>query len=268
MKIKLLILLLFPTILICQQKKEHFLYGKVIDNIRPVVNAHIINTTNNLGTYTNENGEFKIKATINDSLQISSIGYETKIHIVRNLDLSLKNNNFKLKKTIYKLDDVFIKKHNLIGSIDIDTKNVPNDRVNGLMNKLLNGIVSIDISNVNRNMDVVDRMKAPVLNSIPPNFFRGITVFNSKWLSKNKKQVTTKKINSLEKKVQLPIKIIRQFGKKTFINEFKIPENKIHQFIDYCSHRNLESLFHQKKLIKVIEIFQEESPKFLKSINN
>ncbi|WP_422091218.1 carboxypeptidase-like regulatory domain-containing protein [Tenacibaculum ovolyticum] len=265
----LFLLILFGSILkSVSQKHQKFLYGVVKDKIGVVTNAHIINLNTNKGTFTNELGEFRILVKKNDSLHISFIGYKTTSFMVKDNHFGMVQNSFILKKETYELDEVVLKKHNLLGNIALDIKQTPDDKVSYMTDKILDGIKDINMSKVNTDTDDIDRMKAPVINIKPPNFYQGVTFFNSKWLNKRKKNIPLKKTDNLEKRTQLPLEIISLLGKKTFTNEFKIPEDKIHEFIDYCSNRNLEHLFYQKKIITIITIFKEESPKFLKAIKN
>ena len=109
------------------QKQQFFLYGSVKDKIGAVFNAHIINLNTNQGTFTNESGKFKILATQNDSLQISFVGYETAIFIVKLNHFGIKKNNFELVKTAYELDEINLKKNNLFGFISLDSKKIKSE---------------------------------------------------------------------------------------------------------------------------------------------
>jgi hypothetical protein len=124
----LLIIFLISFIKTQSQEKRRFLYGNVKDKIETVYNAHIINKSTNQGTFTNESGEFRILATQNDSLQISFVGYKTTTFIVKLNHFGIKKNNFELIKTAYELDEVNIKKNNLLGFISSDSKNIKSEK--------------------------------------------------------------------------------------------------------------------------------------------
>jgi len=74
--------------------------------------CHVINKTQNTGTVTDANGEFKITAYINDSITFSAIGYE-KLTIA--LDVSMYNYGYTiiLKPQAYDLEEVTIMPYRL-----------------------------------------------------------------------------------------------------------------------------------------------------------
>jgi len=81
---KFLLLLLFIPLLISAQKK---IEGTVLDfNKEPLPGAAIYNINNNKKTVSNRNGDFKIKALIGETLQISYVGFETNTFKVSKLN--------------------------------------------------------------------------------------------------------------------------------------------------------------------------------------
>lgn len=91
--------------------QNDLLKGKVIDSETgfPVPYASILLVNKNQGMGANNEGRFQFKIDSGDTLQISSIGYETlTLALIPNeLDLS-KVNTFKLKPAVYELDSVEI----------------------------------------------------------------------------------------------------------------------------------------------------------------
>ncbi|MBT6448632.1 MAG: TonB family protein, partial [Flavobacteriaceae bacterium] len=78
------LLLLFIPLLISAQKK---IEGTVLDfNKEPLPGAAIYNINNNKKTVSNINGDFKIKALIGETLQISYVGFETNTFKVSKLN--------------------------------------------------------------------------------------------------------------------------------------------------------------------------------------
>lgn len=103
------LLLLFFFLIVSNnyaQQKRKFLYATIIDNIDVIGNAHIINLNTNQGTYTNENGEFRVLAKLNDSLKISFVGYKTKYVVVKSNNFGMQLNSFTLEKEVVELDEV------------------------------------------------------------------------------------------------------------------------------------------------------------------
>lgn len=123
----IIIALIFST-KISSQNKRTFFYASIYDEIGVVSNAHIINLNTKQGTFSNDNGEFRILATKNDSLQISFVGYETKIFTLNTNHFGIQENKIELKKVPLELDEVEIKKHNLLGYISSDSKHIKSEK--------------------------------------------------------------------------------------------------------------------------------------------
>ena len=94
---KIFILTFFISLSSIAQEKQKMLHGKVKDALGPVKDVHIINLNNKLGTYTNEDGQFKTFASIGDSLRISSVAYKTVIITLKPTDFGLQQLTIALK---------------------------------------------------------------------------------------------------------------------------------------------------------------------------
>lgn len=83
--------------------------GKIYDDESTVRGATILNKTQNIVTYSDDAGNFKLNATINDSLVIRSL-----FHIEQRIIIKEHHFNdvlvIELKKSINTLDEVFLKK--------------------------------------------------------------------------------------------------------------------------------------------------------------
>ncbi|AZJ35941.1 carboxypeptidase-like regulatory domain-containing protein [Tenacibaculum singaporense] len=121
------IICLFFIIKATAQESRKFFYATIQDEVSTVPNAHVINLNTKQGTFTNNNGEFRILAKVNDTLQISFVGYETKNFVVDVNHFGMQENYIQLKKVPIELDEVAIKKHNLLGHISSDTKHIKSE---------------------------------------------------------------------------------------------------------------------------------------------
>lgn len=119
--------------------KMHYLQGRIISitDKKPLQSAHIVNLNSVNGTITNTNGQFEIPATVNDTIFISYIGFQSiKLKITNDL---LKGNELEIAihEKVVNIEEVTLKSHKLIGVLVVDAKNVPNDsysriHINGL----------------------------------------------------------------------------------------------------------------------------------------
>lgn len=102
--------------------------GKVISASTqfPMENVHIVNLNQVVGTITNKEGEFKIRAKANDTLHFSFLGYKSfKVKVTSDW-LKYQDTEIELTEAAYALEEVVIKSHNLTGYLEIDVKYVPN----------------------------------------------------------------------------------------------------------------------------------------------
>jgi hypothetical protein len=77
------------------------LFGHVLDSAgRPMIHAHIINISANIGTLTNYDGEFMMHVLPEDTLKFSSIGYKTSLMIIPYTDNKLYKKIYLDKDTV------------------------------------------------------------------------------------------------------------------------------------------------------------------------
>ena len=128
MKNILLFLLIFISInTFSQEITSTKISGTVVNDatLLPLWNINIININKVKGATTNAKGYFEIEATVNDTLNISSIGFQSiKIKITNDL-LKDKNTKIKLTQKSYALEEVVVRKYNLTGFLEIDSKLIP-----------------------------------------------------------------------------------------------------------------------------------------------
>ncbi|OSY89421.1 hypothetical protein WH52_01950 [Tenacibaculum holothuriorum] len=262
-------LFLLTSLNIYSQAKQKFVYGKVFDDIGFVVNAHVINQNNKLGTYTNENGEFRIKAEINDTIKISSVGYKTKDWVVQPESFTASNNLIEIIKTDYTLDEVKLKKHLLDGILERDMKQTPEDIA------IVKSKSALDFSNINFNepvikpIDEIDRSRAPDMRKVTDPTAKFAGVGGSISSGPDAYSLKLKKARkSVSYKERFPVLLLSEFGQYFFFSELKIPKEKYYHFLDYCNAKNIESLYKEGKTIEVIKILQQESKPYLELVKN
>lgn len=122
-----LILVLLNINLYSQEPITQKITGTVVNDatLLPLWNINIININKVKGATTNAKGIFEIEATVNDTLNISSIGFQSiKIRVTNDL-IKDKNTKIKLTQKSYALEEVVVHKYNLTGFLEIDSKLIP-----------------------------------------------------------------------------------------------------------------------------------------------
>ena len=106
---------------------EGFINGAVLSSStdQPLQNVNIVNLTNLKGAITNKEGEFEIKAQVDDTLFFSYLGYKT-LQVRVSADW-VKYGNVKIKMTEVgiALDEVVVQEIQLTGYLEIDAKRIP-----------------------------------------------------------------------------------------------------------------------------------------------
>lgn len=101
--------------------------GKVLNaaNDVPIENAHIVNLNQVIGAVTGEEGEFEIKANVNDTLYFSYLGFKSIRVRVTNDWLKFGEVKVKMTELGIALEEVVVSPVQLTGYLVIDAKNIP-----------------------------------------------------------------------------------------------------------------------------------------------
>ncbi|UMB54768.1 carboxypeptidase-like regulatory domain-containing protein [Lutibacter sp. A64] len=226
--------------------------GTVFDTTETLADVHIVNLNNKIGTISSATGTFSITASVGDVLLISSIQYEPlKIKITEEHALT-KNLSILLEPNINKLDEVFL--NGLTGDLSFDLANKPKET-------LPKHSFSFDRSQVNKlGADYAsDFSKAPDARKLTDPTAAGAGVGTGFSLPDRRLEVEKKLKRELKEDLKFPDKLKRKLGTSFFVNDLKIPEDKIYNFINYCEHRDLVKKFNENKMFQIIKILQEQS---------
>ena len=112
--------------------QEQELKGQILSSIdmQPMLGSHVINLNTVRGSTTNEDGLFSIPTSVNDTVMISYVGFQTiKLRVTQDL---LNGNELEivLYEKVQELDETVVKSHDLIGVLEIDIKNAPKNEYN------------------------------------------------------------------------------------------------------------------------------------------
>lgn len=244
------------------QETRKFFYAEIKDKIGFVVNAHIINLNTKQGTYTNNNGEFRILAKVNDSLKISFVGYQPKILNIKIKHFGIQKNTILLVKTSYELDEVNLNDNNLLGYLSSDSKKIKSKKEINAKTLKLPYAGSRILTPAERKLQTAKGGSTPfsfgLANSLSLDYILNTISGRIKKLSK------LKDIESLEFKV----KKIKDTYSIHFVKEFGIKEYDIYKFIYFCSaDKNFNTIYNSGE-IDLIQFFKVKSAKFKKNYSS
>ncbi|WP_438972615.1 hypothetical protein [Polaribacter sp.] len=247
------------------QNKRYIITGKVTDSLGVIKNANIINLNTYQGTFSSDEGLYRIFVSKGDTLRVSSIQYIPKKIVISKKIIELKKLDILLKSATYTLDEFELKRNDLLGRLGIDIKNVSRDKQDSLLRKVM------DFSNVNFKekdftIDDISKVKPPIVNTMAgaiPMAGAGAKVAIP---FKNSARLWALR-SKLEQKKQFPYKILSELGEKFFFDELKIPIDNYFHFLEYCNPLGIENLHKKGRLLELIKILREESSSYLKIIN-
>ncbi|CAM1365322.1 CarboxypepD_reg-like domain-containing protein [Tenacibaculum sediminilitoris] len=244
----LITLLLFITVGITAQENRKFFYATVQDEVSTVSNSHIININTKQGTFTNNNGEFRILAKVNDTLQISFVGYETKNFVVKINHFGIQKNYIQLKKTPIELDEVEVKKHNLLGYISSDTKHIKSKK------EINAETLNLPFAGSRIPTPAERRLHTAMSSSagIPIDPFLN-------WISGRTKKL--KKLKAIEDK-EKRIENIRNNYHIYITHELKIVKEDVNRFIYFVEEANNFNYYYLNNEVTMIEFLQKKSEIF------
>ena len=177
--------------------------------------------------------------------------------------------SFVLKKETYILDEVELKKTNLIGSLELDIKETPEDKINNLVTNLVNGIKKIDFrKGVISEIDQISRMKAPDMQKQTDSVSMFAGAGDNISLGKDQYATAKRKLRkTISFKEKFPKILLSRLGGKFFFVDLQIPKEKYYHFLEYCNPLDIEVLYKKGKILEIIKILQQESITYLKVVN-
>ncbi len=217
-KIKILLFLILPTTVISQN-----ITGKIYDEESTVKGAKVFNISKNTSTYTDDKGNFKIQASVNDTLVFSSLFHkEKKVKLTEN---HLKETNvFELKKIVNTLDEVLLSENREVVIFD---------------DEVYAKILGLQMENDMKNNPY--KYKPPPSGNL--DFIKIAGLIGK--LFKNKKKKDTPVIAIPYKAFDSLFKNDNFFNKELLTNQLQIKEAYKPLFFDYCDTKQID-----KQLLK------------------
>lgn len=131
-----LLLILIPILTWAQQDtlqnkiedlEEYIIKGKILNDAddKQMPNVHIINLNKVIGTISDEQGDFEVKAAVNDTLYFSYLGFKSIRVRVTNDWLKYGDIKVKMTELSIALEEVQLQTVQLTGYLEVDAKIIP-----------------------------------------------------------------------------------------------------------------------------------------------
>jgi len=228
----------------------------VRDSVNLIANAHVVNLSTEKGTFTNDYGQFRIVVSIGDSISVSSVQHQTyKTVITEQIAFSEKLNVILDKRRI-ELDEIVLKKHDLIGILESDRKKVPKDSIAAvgrsiseiieeLAQKERQGRIDTEKPSTNGTADIAQKNTDPTKSFNGVGGTVGLGIGTGKKKEKEIKEIVSDQFTS---------KVVYDKFEKDYFLLLKIPEDQIFNFIDYCKQFKIKDLYNQGRLLDIAVI--------------
>ncbi|MCB4809520.1 hypothetical protein LG651_14785 [Tamlana sp. 62-3] len=260
MKAKLLLILvfIFPVILFAQSVNRITVTGVILSDANDVEAVTIFNKSAGEGTITDEFGVFTINVALRDVIEISALQFQTASVIVDEDVIKNKTLKIQLIEQVNQLNAVTLNS-GLSGSLIRDIAEVKTITLKPLVVGNMDALAMSEDKTID-NRVIADHLTATInpnaLNYLP-DLVKIIGLFVK---PKNK----TKNINNEQVENDKPNDVLDVYTVDYLNQTFNIPENKVHDFINYLETKNLnESLLKPENEIHLLEFLFAESKLFL-----
>ena len=262
----LLFFLVFGAMQLTAQRSNFWLKGIVRDSTELIANAHIVNISTEKGTFSGDYGMYRLVVSIGDTIQVSSVQYESRTKVITEQIAFSKKLNFLLVRKVVELDEIVLKEHDLTGILGTDRKKVPKDSIAAVGRSISNAIEELaenESQGAPRNSDSATKETSAVVTRTtdPTNKFDGVG--GAIGLGSGNKQ--KKKIKKITSDTFTNSIILKRYGKAFFL-ELDIPENHIFNFISHCKKFNIKELYNKGFFLQIAVILERESTVYLKTL--
>lgn len=235
--------------------------GIILSENQDIEGVTIFNTSSNQGTITNEKGEFNIKVSLNDRIEISALQFNPITLTVNEEVISSKQIKIYLIEKINQLDAVLLTS-GLIGNMAVDIDNVKTVRN-----------IDVEIGDRDKAFEYNDdkafdnQVVSNNLNSITRKgeFYNGVDFVQLaggiySLLVKPKNKFSKEKPELLNNK---PKTVTDVFSHEYIIKNFNIPEEKLTAFIGFLESKEMnQELFISENELKLIDYVMLQSNLF------
>ncbi len=183
--------------------------------------VHVINLTKVIGTITDAEGNFEVRASVQDTLYFSFIGFKAiKVRVTNDL-LKFDGTKIRLTELAYALEEVVLQPYQLTGFLDIDSKNVP---INTSYRYRIAGL-SKGYEAGNYNPGAVGRVLSSIFN--PADFLHNLFGKKPKQMRKLRKMKEDDEIRNL---------LASKFDRETLRELLQVDRVDIDEILRNCNY--------------------------------
>ncbi|CEN36863.1 carboxypeptidase-like regulatory domain-containing protein [Capnocytophaga cynodegmi] len=189
---------------------------------KPIPNVHILNLNKVRGTTTDNDGNFKIRAAINDTLYFSFLGHKSMKVQVTNDMLKFSGTKIGMTELAYALEEVVITPYKLTGFLDIDAKNIP---INENKRYSISGL----------EIGYESRSGSSAINRVIGSIFNPVDFLYRTFGSKGREM---RKLQKMREDNQLSDLLATKYDRETLLELLQISRSELEDVIRSCNYSN------------------------------
>lgn len=258
------VFLLFLGLTIQGQDKTASVRGIVKDSLGNVAYATVINLKSKDGTYSNEYGQFIIKAKLGDSLLISTIQHKPRKLRISGEIINGKSLRIYLALNRIELEEVVVPDNDLSGSLSVDAKRrkkTRSEKKKSQMQQMLENAPKSSkfISGYGEKPN--ERGTADIISKQvdPTRKFQGLGFGIKLGKSRNKKKA---RVRRLEKEYKLYNQVIQLVGSE-FFQQLNITESLTTHFLSKQNKEELKKYIAKNEILDLMEFLTKRSFPYL-----
>ncbi|MDT7830296.1 carboxypeptidase-like regulatory domain-containing protein [Pricia sp. S334] len=222
----LLLCILFSHIVLSQESEsieERELSAVVVNaqTDKPMESVHVINLNQVVGTITDDKGQFKITAAVNDTLYFSFLGFKSQKIRVTNDMFKFQNTKIALTELAYALEEVIVRPYQLTGYLEIDVKNLP---INNAYQYSISGL-SVGYEAGSKSPSAVTKVLGAIMN--PADLLRNL-------FGKQPNQM--KKLRKIKEDDQIRDLLASKFDREILTELLQIDKVDIQDILNNCNY--------------------------------
>lgn len=205
-------------------EQRDYVEGIIIDSqtAAPIESVNIVNLNQVIGTTTNSNGEFNIKAKVNDTLHLTYIGYKSIKVRVTNDWIKFGSSKITLTELALALEEVVVNDLKLTGYLEIDIQQV---QVNTNYRYSISGLTTGYEAGNNKSPGSISKVLGSIFN--PLDFLYNTFSRKGNELKKLKKMKQDDQIRNL---------LASRFDRETLMVLLQVNKVDLDEIVSQCNY--------------------------------
>ncbi|MEY8847702.1 carboxypeptidase-like regulatory domain-containing protein [Psychroserpens sp. XS_ASV72] len=221
--LQFLIFLLFATGIAFAQESTS-VKGTVIDvtTDEPMHRVNIVNLNQVIGTSTDGNGEFEIRAEVNDTLHFSYLGYKSIKVRVTNDWIKFGNTKIGMTESALALEEVVVNQLKLTGYLAVDIKQVP---IKSNYRYSISGLPNAGYEAGDRRPNAVNKVLGAIFN--PADFLHNMF---------GKRPRELRKLKKMKEDDEIRNNLASRFDREMLLVLLQVDKYDLDEIINQCNY--------------------------------